>query len=145
MIPAVILMTASELLTIIPASATRWPIRMFFQCKRCAAARAGGNCVDKSSCRANCFQFLNIHAATGRAPAALVLASRRIGMKVALAYKNLKAANPVLSHIGLGVTAHHGELCLRESAIPAEAWAVMEGHHLWRMLARRPDVTHVIT
>jgi hypothetical protein len=66
-------------------------------------------------------------------------------MRVALAYKNLKAANPVLSHSGLGVTAHHDELSLRASGIPAEAWAVMEGYHLWALLARRPDITHVVT
>jgi hypothetical protein len=66
-------------------------------------------------------------------------------MKVVLAYKNLKAANPVLSHSGLGVTAHHGELCLQAAGIPAEVWAVMEGYHLWALLARRPDVTHVVT
>jgi len=66
-------------------------------------------------------------------------------MKVALAYKNLKAANPVLSHVGLGVTAHHGELCLRAAGMPAETWPVMEGYHLWAMLSRRPDITHVVT
>ncbi len=66
-------------------------------------------------------------------------------MRVALAYKNPKAANPVLSHSGLGVTAHHGELSLRAAGIPAEAWAVMDGYHLWAMLARRPDITHVVT
>ena len=66
-------------------------------------------------------------------------------MKVALAYKNLKAANPVLSHSGLGVTAHHGELSLRAAGIAAEVWAVMEGYHLWSTLARRPDITHVVT
>jgi len=66
-------------------------------------------------------------------------------MKVALAYKNLKAANPVLSHIGLGVTAHHTELSLNVAGIPAEAWAVVDGHHLWDKLAERPDITHVVT
>ncbi|MGA2589539.1 MAG: hypothetical protein ABSH32_06470 [Bryobacteraceae bacterium] len=66
-------------------------------------------------------------------------------MKVVLAYKNLKAANPDLSHSGLGVTAHHGELCLRAAGIPAEAWAVRDGHHLWAMLAGRSDLTHVVT
>jgi hypothetical protein len=65
-------------------------------------------------------------------------------MKVALAYKNLQAANPVLSHIGLGVTAHHTELSLMASGIPAEAWAVVDGHHLWSKLADRPDITHVV-
>jgi len=65
-------------------------------------------------------------------------------MKVALAYKNLKAANPVLSHIGLGVTAHHTELSLSAAGIPAEAWAVVDGHHLWNKLAERPDITHVV-
>ncbi len=66
-------------------------------------------------------------------------------MKVVLAYKNLRAANPVLSHSGLGVTAHHAELSLGAAGIPAEVWAVMEGYHLWRTLERRPDVTHVVT
>jgi len=66
-------------------------------------------------------------------------------MKVVLAYKNLKAANPVLSHIGLGVTAHHTELSLSAAGIPAEAWAVVDGNHLWKKLAVRPDVTHVVT
>jgi hypothetical protein len=65
-------------------------------------------------------------------------------MKVALAYKNLKAANPVLSHIGLGVTAHHTELSLSAAGIPAEAWAVVDGRHLWTRLADRPDITHVV-
>jgi len=66
-------------------------------------------------------------------------------MNVVLAYKNLKAANPVLSHIGLGVTAHHGELSLRAAGIPAEVWPVVDGHHLWAMLAGRPGITHVVT
>ncbi|HLY16706.1 MAG TPA: hypothetical protein VKR61_05755 [Bryobacteraceae bacterium] len=66
-------------------------------------------------------------------------------MKVVLAYKNLSAANPVLSHSGLGITAHHGELSLRAAGIPAEAWAVREGYHLWAWLAHRPDITHVVT
>jgi hypothetical protein len=66
-------------------------------------------------------------------------------MKVVLAYKNLKAANPVLSHIGLGVTAHHGEISLQAAGIPAEVWPVMDGYHLWAGLAGRPDVTHVVT
>src|ERR1700733_2175214 len=65
-------------------------------------------------------------------------------MKVALAYNNLKGANPVLSHIGLGVTAHHRKLSLSAAGIPAEAWAVVDGHHLWNKLAERPDITHVV-
>ena len=65
-------------------------------------------------------------------------------MKVSLAYKNLQAANPVLSHIGLGVTAHHTELSLSAAGIPAEAWAVVDGRHLWNKLADRPDITHVV-
>jgi len=66
-------------------------------------------------------------------------------MKVALAYKNLKAANPVLSHIGLGVTAYHTGLSLSAGGMPAEAWPVVDGHHLWNKLAERPDITHVVT
>lgn len=66
-------------------------------------------------------------------------------MKVALAYKNLKAANPVLSHIGLGVTAYHTGLSLIAGGMPAEAWPVVDGHHLWNKLAERPDITHVVT
>jgi len=66
-------------------------------------------------------------------------------MNVALAYKDLKASRPVLSHIGLGVTAHHGELSLRAAGIPAEAWPVIDGYHLWSKLAARPDISHVVT
>ena len=73
-----------------------------------------------------------------------MLVSGRIKMKVVLAYKNLKAANPVLSHSGLGVTAHHVELSLRAAGIPTEAWAVMDGYHLWKLLAERCGVTQVV-
>jgi hypothetical protein len=65
-------------------------------------------------------------------------------MTVALAYKDLKSGNPVLSHSGLGVTAQHSERSLRAGGIRAEAWAVRDGYHLWSLLSSRPDISHAV-
>lgn len=63
-------------------------------------------------------------------------------MKLALVYKNLKADNPNISHVGLGVTADNIRASL-EAFAPVEVWPVIDGYHLQRKLTRQPSITHV--
>jgi hypothetical protein len=64
-------------------------------------------------------------------------------MKAALVYKNLKANNPTISHVGLGVTAENIRLALDAINMGVEVLPVVDGYHLRRVLVQRPDITHV--
>lgn len=63
---------------------------------------------------------------------------------VLIAYRNLRAANPRLSHVGLGINAIHTCKCLRAAGIPCDVVGVADATHLSAQVAARPATTHVV-
>lgn len=61
---------------------------------------------------------------------------------ILLAYKNLWANTPNVSHVGLGVTALNLEKSLGSDN--AKALAVVDGYDLWNRIFSQPDTTHVV-
>lgn len=65
-------------------------------------------------------------------------------MKLILAYKNFAAANPNISHIGLGVSALNTCKVLRDLGVNVDVWPIVNPEDLVNRLKCDSSVTHVV-